>query len=136
VLRRRVESAQYTSAELDAFTARNRIRRSRGRTGVCWDNAAPPNHFFATLKNEMYYRHTFATRARARFAIAEYIEVFCNRGSRTLFGGGYARRRRRWHAGTFRRTEPHSHRPRGSVLECPTAATRYIRTRFNEVVGF
>jgi putative transposase len=28
---------QYTSAEFDAFTTRNGIRRSLGRTGVCWD---------------------------------------------------------------------------------------------------
>ena len=69
---------QYTSAEFDAFTSRNAIRRSRGRTGVCWDNAAAES-FFATLKNEMYYRQTFAIRARARFAVAEYIEVFYNR---------------------------------------------------------
>jgi putative transposase len=27
----------------------------------------------------MYYRQAFATRARARFAVAEYIEVFYNR---------------------------------------------------------
>jgi transposase InsO family protein len=45
---------------------------------VCWDNAAAES-FFAASKNEMYYRHTFATGARARFAIAEYIEVFYNR---------------------------------------------------------
>jgi transposase InsO family protein len=70
--------AQYTSAEFDAFTAKNRIRRSLGRTGVCWDNAAAES-FFATLKNETYYRQTFHTRARARFAVAEYIEVFYNR---------------------------------------------------------
>jgi putative transposase len=69
---------QYTSAQFDAFTARKRIRRSLGRTGVCWDNAAAES-FFAALKNEMYYRQTFATRARARFAVAEYIEVFYNR---------------------------------------------------------
>jgi putative transposase len=69
---------QYTSGEFDAFTAKNGIRRSLGRTGVCWDNAAAES-FFATLKNEMYYRQTFATRARARFAVAEYIEVFYNR---------------------------------------------------------
>jgi putative transposase len=31
---------QYTSAEFDAFTTRKGIRRSLGRTGVCWDNAA------------------------------------------------------------------------------------------------
>jgi len=27
----------------------------------------------------MYYRQSFATRARARFAVADYIEVFYNR---------------------------------------------------------
>ena len=37
-----------------------------------WDNAAADS-FFASLKNEMYYRQIFATRARARFAVAEYI---------------------------------------------------------------
>ena len=69
---------QYTSADFDAFTARHSIRRSLGRTGVCWDNAAAES-FFAALKNEMYYRQSFPTRARARFAVAEYIEVFYNR---------------------------------------------------------
>jgi putative transposase len=69
---------QYTSAEFDAFTTRKGIRRSLGRTGVCWDNAAAES-FFAALKNEMYYRQSFPTRARARFAVAEYIEVFYNR---------------------------------------------------------
>ena len=69
---------QYTSAEFDAFTTKKQIRRSLGRTGVCWDNAAAES-FFAALKNEMYHRQTFATRARARFAVAEYIEVFYNR---------------------------------------------------------
>src|ERR1700722_17053629 len=33
--------------------------------------------FFASLKNEMYYLQVFPGRARARFAFAEYIEVFC-----------------------------------------------------------
>ena len=45
---------------------------------MCWDNAAAES-FFATLKNEMYYRRRFDTRAKARFAIAEYIEIFYNR---------------------------------------------------------
>jgi putative transposase len=69
---------QYTSREFTRFCTHRRIRTSVGRTGVCWDNAAAES-FFAALKNEMYYRHTFATRARARFAVAEYIEVFYNR---------------------------------------------------------
>lgn len=45
---------------------------------MCWDNAAAES-FFAALKNEMYHRQFFPTRARARFAVAEYIEVFYNR---------------------------------------------------------
>lgn len=73
-----LEPRQYTSAEFDTFTAGHGIRRSLGRTGVCWDNAAA-ELFFAALKNEMYHRQTFATRAPARFAVAEYIEVFYNR---------------------------------------------------------
>jgi putative transposase len=78
VLRRPVESAQYSSAEFARFCTDNRIRTSVGRTGVCWDNAAAES-FFATLKNEMYHRQRFDTHARARFAVAEYIEVYYNR---------------------------------------------------------
>jgi putative transposase len=60
------------------FCKDNRVRTSLGRTGVCWDNAAAES-FFAALKNEMYHHQQFTTRARARFAVAEYIEVFYNR---------------------------------------------------------
>jgi transposase InsO family protein len=69
---------QYTSGEFAQFCTDKRVRTSVGRTGVCWDNAAAES-FFAALKNEMYHRQTFATRARARFAVADYIEVFYNR---------------------------------------------------------
>jgi putative transposase len=72
------KGCQYTSAEFAKFCKQIKVRTSVGRTGVCWDNAAAES-FFATLKNEMYYRQSFATRARARFAVAEYIEVFYNR---------------------------------------------------------
>jgi transposase InsO family protein len=69
---------QYTSHEFARSCADNQIQASVGRTGVCWDNAAAES-FFATLKNEMYYRQRFTARARARFAVAEYIEIFYNR---------------------------------------------------------
>lgn len=72
------KGAQYTSTSFTAFCAGKRVRTSLGRTGVCWDNAAAES-FFAALKNEMYHRETFTTRARARFAVADYIEVFYNR---------------------------------------------------------
>jgi putative transposase len=69
---------QYTSAGFAAFCKAHQMRTSVGRTGVCWDNAAAES-FFAALKNEMYYRQAFPTRTRARFAVADYIEVFYNR---------------------------------------------------------
>jgi putative transposase len=78
VLRRSIEPSQYTSREFTQFCKDKHVRTSLGRTGVCWDNAAAES-FFAALKNEMYHRLTWPTRARARFAVAEYIEVFYNR---------------------------------------------------------
>jgi putative transposase len=72
------KGAQYTSAAFAGFCRARGIRTSTGRTGVCWDNAAAES-FFGALKNEMYYRQSFPDRARARFAVADYIEVFYNR---------------------------------------------------------
>lgn len=54
------------------------MRTSADRTGICSGNAAADS-FSGALKNEMYYRQFFPGRARARFAVAGYIEVFCNR---------------------------------------------------------
>lgn len=70
--------SQYTSDEFVTYCTRNGFVQSMGRTGVCWDNAAAET-FYAALKNEMYHQQVFHTRARARFAAAEYIEVFYNR---------------------------------------------------------
>jgi len=84
--------AQYTSAEFASYCTARNVRLSVGQTGVCWDNAAAES-FFATLKNEMYYRDRFPTRARARFAVAEYIEVLSRYAGDPLVGrGGRARR--------------------------------------------
>ena len=69
---------QYASTAYARYCAGIRARVSMGRTGVCWDNAVAES-FFATLKNEMYHRQRFTTKARARFAVADYIEVFYNR---------------------------------------------------------
>ncbi len=69
---------QYTSAAFAAWCQVNGVARSMGRTGVCWDNAAAES-FFASLKNECYHQRSFATRAEARLAVADYIEVFYNR---------------------------------------------------------
>ena len=69
---------QYASAEFTRFCQAHGVRTSVGRTGVCWDNAAAES-FFAALKNEMYHRQAFPSHAHARFAVADYIEVFYNR---------------------------------------------------------
>jgi putative transposase len=47
------------------------------RRADCWDNA-PMESFFASLKKELVHGADFATRAEARAAIVEYIEVFYN----------------------------------------------------------
>lgn len=52
----------------------NDVRLSCGRTGSCHDNAVAES-FFATLKNEMYHRGSFATRADAKHAVIRFIEV-------------------------------------------------------------
>jgi transposase InsO family protein len=69
---------RYTSAEFTGFCAGRRVRTSVGRTGVCRDDAAAES-FSAAVNNEMYHRQTFPIRARARFAVADHIEVFHNR---------------------------------------------------------
>ena len=70
--------SQYTSAEFAAHLQRLNLRGSMGRVGQCWDNALAES-FFSALKNELVYRTVFTTQAKARTAVAEYIEVFYNR---------------------------------------------------------
>jgi putative transposase len=77
VLRRPVESGQYTADDFRATLRRLHIRPSVGRTGICWDNAMAES-FFGALKNELVHRTVFATRTHARRAIVKYIEGFYN----------------------------------------------------------
>ena len=70
--------AQYTSRLLAEWARDNDVRLSCGRTGSCHDNAVAES-FFATLKNEMYYRGSFATRADAKHAVIRFIEADYNR---------------------------------------------------------
>jgi transposase InsO family protein len=70
--------SQYTSSEFATAARRLDVRLSVGRTGSCHDNAVAES-WFSQLKNEMAHRERFATRARARVKIAEYIEVDHNR---------------------------------------------------------
>ena len=51
---------------------------SMSRRGNCYDNALMES-FWSSLKRELIHRCVFATRAQARAAIFEWIEVFYNR---------------------------------------------------------
>ena len=51
------------------------------RKGNCWDNAVVES-FFCTLKTELVHRVDFLTRAAAKSALFEFIEVFYNRQRR------------------------------------------------------
>jgi putative transposase len=70
--------SQYTSREFRALLDTHGLLQSLSRPGQCWDNAVAES-FFATLKEELVHRRTLPTRAAARRAIFEFIEVFYNR---------------------------------------------------------
>lgn len=72
------QGSQYISL---AFTRRLEeagIAGSMGGVGSAFDNAAAES-LFATIKRELVNRHRFPTRAAARGAVFEFIEVFYNR---------------------------------------------------------
>jgi transposase InsO family protein len=72
--------SQYASEVYRALLAAWGITVSMSRTGDCYDNAAMES-FFGTLKTECITSR-YATRADARTAVFEYIEVWYNRQRR------------------------------------------------------
>ena len=72
---------QYTAAAYQACLAAHGITCSMSRSGDCLDNAVAES-FFATLKAELGDARTWPTRAAARLAIFEWIEVWYNRQRR------------------------------------------------------
>ena len=57
---------------------RHGIDQSMSRRGNCLDNA-PMESFFASLKKERVHQARFRTRAEARAAVFDYVEIFYNR---------------------------------------------------------
>ena len=68
---------QYTSQQFADHTGKLGVRRSVGRTGVCWDNSQAES-FNAALKVERVNRTTYPTREHARRDVARYIEFRYN----------------------------------------------------------
>ena len=69
---------QYRAGLYQQLLARRGVVPSMSRKGNCYDNA-PVESFFSSLKNELTRHRCFQHHAEARYAIAEYIEVFYNR---------------------------------------------------------
>jgi putative transposase len=72
---------QYACDEYQQLLAEWGIAPSMSRTGNCYDNAVMES-FFGTLKTELVHHETYHSRAAARQALFEYIEVFYNRKRR------------------------------------------------------
>ncbi|SNR97581.1 Integrase core domain-containing protein [Haloechinothrix alba] len=78
MLHRPIEPSQYTSTQFAQHCTKLGIRRSLGRTGICWDNAIVESLFEAS-KRELVHRHRFTTRAQARQTIFTWIQTWYNR---------------------------------------------------------
>jgi putative transposase len=73
--------SQYCSHDYRDLAKQFGMTMSMSRKGDCYDNA-PMESFWGSLKNELVHHHRFTTRADARLAISEYIEMFYNRQRR------------------------------------------------------
>jgi transposase InsO family protein len=75
---RGTQPGQYTSVEFAALLEAHQVTQSLSRPRQCWDNAVAES-WFASLKEECLHRQSWPTRAQARRAVFDYIEVFYNR---------------------------------------------------------
>jgi putative transposase len=72
------QGSQYVSLAFGEHVKQAGIDVSMGSKGSALDNAVAES-FFATLKRELVNRYSWPTKADARVAIFEWIEVFYNR---------------------------------------------------------
>lgn len=78
---------QYMSEEFATAATKHELRRSVGRTGVCYDNAQAET-FNSAVKVERVNRTEYPTREHARKDVTRYIEFRYNR-QRLHSGLGY-----------------------------------------------
>jgi putative transposase len=77
VLRRPIESAQYTSEQFQRLMADHGVICSMNHSGNVWDNAAMES-FFSSLKTERTARKVYRSRNEAKADVFDYIERFYN----------------------------------------------------------
>jgi len=82
VLRRPVESAEYTARAFQAACQRVGIAQSMGRPGSALDNAVIES-WHSTLEFELRRVQHFTTRDQARTAVAAWIEDYNTRRRHT-----------------------------------------------------
>jgi putative transposase len=75
VLRRPVESGEYTAQTFRQACRRLGIRQSMGRPGSALDNAAI-EAWHSTLEFELRARESFPTKATARTRVAAWIDEY------------------------------------------------------------
>ncbi len=69
--------SQYAATAYQDALADAGITCSMSRRANCWDNAVAES-FFSTVKTELVHNVIFTTKASAKLAIAEWIDVFYN----------------------------------------------------------
>ena len=77
MLRRPVESTQFTSGDWQSFLKAHHMVPSMSRRGNCHDNAVAES-FFSVLKKERIKRRIYPNRASAASDVFDYIEMFYN----------------------------------------------------------
>jgi transposase InsO family protein len=68
---------QYTSGEFDTYCQKAGIRRSLGRTGICYDNAVSESTF-ATYKKELIHTRPWPDLKTLTAATIDWIENYFN----------------------------------------------------------
>ncbi len=68
---------QYTSGQFDRYCTKNNIRRSLGKTGICYDNAVSES-FFATYKKELIHTRPWPDLKSLLEVTVEWIKNYYN----------------------------------------------------------
>ena len=77
MLRRPLETGQYTSYAFGKRCQEAGVMPSMGSTGDAYDNAMAES-FFATLEREVLNRRRFQSQAEARIALFQWLEGWYN----------------------------------------------------------
>jgi len=77
--------SQYASNDYQEFLDTNDMTCSMSRKANCWDNSCVES-FFATIKKELIYRHTWPTETAVEAAIEQYINFYNARRRHSTIG--------------------------------------------------